>query len=103
MATVATLLTMMSRLSFSNDAANHIFTEQGIDLLEEIAFLSSKGISNLLKTVCCGGHQIIDPNDAERKIPAHGFLVSNLTENNFKLLAYYLRHMERTSQTAATA
>ena len=96
MATVATFHTMMNRLGFSNNAANNFFSEEGIDLLEDIDFLSSEGISNLLKTICRGGHHIIDPNDAARTVPAPGFLVSNITEENFNLLEYNLCHTERT-------
>ena len=99
MATVSTFRTMMNRLGFSKKSANHIFDEQGTDLLEEIAFLSIEGTTNLLKTVRCGGHQIIDSNDEARTIPVPGFLVSNLAEDNFNLLAYYLRHTEITSRT----
>ena len=97
MDTVATFRAMMNRLGFNNNAANHIFAEQGIDLPEDIYFLSSEGIYNLLKTIFHGGNQIIYPTDVAITIPASGFLVSNIAEENFKLLAYYLRHMERTS------
>ena len=61
MVTQATFRTMMNCLGFRNDAANHIFVEQQINSLDEIAFLDAAGISNLLKSVQCGGHQILDP------------------------------------------
>ena len=92
---------MINNLGFSNDAANHILVEQQIDSLDEIAFLDAAGISNLLKSVRRGGHQIPDPENPGQVINAHGFLVSNLAEENHKLLAYYLRHTERVSRVPA--
>ena len=101
METQATFCTMINNLGFSNDAANHIFVEQQIDSLDEIAFLDAAGISNLLKSVRRGGHQIPDPENTGQVINAPGFLVSNLAEENFKLLAYYLRYMEHVSRVPA--
>ena len=97
----ANFCTMTNRLGFSNDAANHIFVEQQIDSLDEIAFIDAAGISDLLKSVRRGGHQIPDPENPGQVINAHGFLVSNLAEENHKLLAYYLRHTERVSRVPA--
>ena len=101
MATQATFRTMMNCLGLSNDSANHIFVEQQIDSLDEIAFLDAAGISNLLKSVRRGGHQIPDPENPGQVINAPGFLVSNLAEDNFKILAHYLRHTERVSRLPA--
>ena len=97
MANQATFITMMNRLGFSNEAANHIFVDQQIDALDEIMFLDADGILNLLKSILRGGHQILDPDNPVQVINAPGFLISNLAEENFKMLAYYLCHMEGVS------
>ena len=70
--------TMMNHLGFSNAAAEHIYTDQGINLLEEVVFLSVEGISNLMRTVRRRGHGIEDPDNLGNMIQAPGFLVYNL-------------------------
>ena len=93
----------MRRLGFSDESANNILTNQGIDYLEEVEFLTGEGISNLMKTVRCGGHQILDVANPGAMIHAPGHLISNLAEDNFKLLAYFLCHSTRVSRTVAMA
>ena len=56
MSALAVFRTMMNRLGFSIAAAEHIYTNQGIDLLEELACLSVEVISNLMKAIRRGGH-----------------------------------------------
>ena len=99
MAALSVFCTMMNPLGFINAVEEHIYTYQGIDLLEEAEFLTGEGISNLMKTVCKGGHGIPDPENLGQVMRAPGFLVSNLDEENFKLLAYYIRHGVRVSMT----
>ena len=89
---------MVVRLGFRNAAANNIFTDQGIDTLEEVELLTGLGISDLMKTIRSGGHQISYPSNAGDMIYAPGHLISNLAEYNFKLLAYFLRHSVRISR-----
>ena len=88
MADLAVFCTMMNRLGFINAVEEHIYTDQGIDLLEEAEFLTGEGISNLMKTVRRGEHKIPDPENLSQVMRATKFLVSNMAEENFKLLAY---------------
>ena len=52
-----------------------------------------------MKTVCRGGHKIPDPENLGQVMRAPGFLVSNLAEENSKLLAYYIHHGVRVART----
>ena len=99
MAALSVLRTMMKRLGFSNTASEHIYTDEGIDSLKEVAFLSGEGISNLMKTVQRGGHKIEDLANLGNMIWALGFCVSNLAEENFKMLDYYVLHGVRVFRT----
>ena len=56
MATLANFRTMMVCLGFSNAASNNIFMDQVINTLDEVAFLTGEGISDLMKTIQRGGH-----------------------------------------------
>ena len=93
----------MRRLGFSNEAANNIFTDQGINYLEEVELLTGEGISYLMKTIRCGGHHIPDVTNPGAMIFSPVHLISNLAEENFNLLVYFLRHSTRVSRTVTMA
>ena len=95
----ATFPTMMRRLGFSNEESNKIFTNQGNDSLEEVALLKGEGISDMMKTIRYGGHQIPNVVNLSAIIHSPGHLIPNLAKENFKLLAYFLRHSTRVSRT----
>ena len=103
MATIETFRTMMIRLGLSNEADNNIFTDQGIDYLEEVEFLTGEGISHLMKKIRRGGHQIPDVANPGAMIPAPGNLIPKFSKENSKLIAYFLRHSTRVSRTVAMA
>ena len=56
-----------------------------------------------MKTIQRGGHQITDLSNTGDMICAPGHLISNLEEENVKLLANFLRHLVRVSRKITMA
>ena len=94
----AAMRTMLARIGFTVAASTVIVDEQGLDQLDEIKLLTDDEVENLCKVIgrpggtipaaVPGGNPIADPETP----------VSLLTENNLKLLAFYLRHQDRVSR-----
>ena len=57
----------------------------------------------MIKTIRYGGHQIPNVVNVSAIIYSPGHLIPNLAKENFKLLAYFLRHSTRVSRTVAMA
>ena len=103
MAEVAALRQALVRLGFTNEAATYITTDQGIDSLEQLRYLTDEECTNLCKVTRRPGGTIDNPeaDDAgPALIPNPGTQVSLRAENNLKLAAYMLRYYERVSRTA---
>jgi hypothetical protein len=97
MSSVTAIKTMLERLGFSDSAAAYFTGASGIDSLDEIIYLDGiddidstiKGITNRGGTVMTGtGNSRVTSRN-------NGIPVSIRAVANFKLLVYYLKHMER--------
>ena len=73
---------------------------QGIDDLSEISLLVDEEVEDICKLVRRPGGNIVNPNvDAvgqPAEIPVPGQVVSMRAVTNFKLVAYFVRHCNRT-------
>ena len=65
--------------------------------------MTGEGISDLMKTIRRGGHQIPDVANPGAIIRAPGHLISNLVKENFKLLDYFLIYSTRISRAVVMA
>jgi hypothetical protein len=90
---------VMTRIGFSVPAAQALVDEQGMNELEEIRLLTDDEVENLCKVIRRPGGTIPNPAGGNNPpIPAPGVQVSLRAEGHLKLLAFYLRHMERVSR-----
>ncbi|KAI2506534.1 hypothetical protein MHU86_7849 [Fragilaria crotonensis] len=89
---------VMTRIGFSEAAAQAIVEEQGIDALEEVKLLSDIEIESLCNVIRRPGGTI--PGAAGAAPVANpGVQVNQRAEGHLKLLSFYLRHQERVSRT----
>lgn len=91
------------RLGFSNDAAQAITGDQGIDSIDELKVLSDAEVENLCKVVRRPGGTVPNPADAANPLPNNGHQVSLRAENNLKLACYYVRHRNRINRPTDAA
>jgi hypothetical protein len=88
---------VMTRIGFSEAAAQALVEEQGMNELEEIRLLSDDEVESLCKVIRRPGGTIPNPAGGP-PIPAPGVQVNQRAEGHLKLLAFYLRHQERVSR-----
>ncbi len=91
----------MTRIGFTDAAAQALVKEQGIDTLEEIRLLTDSEIKSLCKVIRRPGGTIPPPAGAGRfaaNVPNPGVPVNQRAEGHLKLLAFYLRHQARVSR-----
>jgi hypothetical protein len=88
---------VMTRIGFSEAAAQALVEEQGMSELEEIRPLSDDEVESLCKVIRRPGGTIPNPAGGQ-PIPAPGVQVNQRAEGHLKLLACYLRHQERVSR-----
>ena len=99
----AVMRQVMTRIGFSDPAAQALVDEQGMDTLDEIKLLTDDEVESLCKVIRRPGGTIPAPNVGGAPIPAPGVQVNLRAEGHLKLLAFYLRHMERVSRTVTPA
>ena len=99
----AVMRQVMTCIGFSDAAAQALVDDQGMDTLDEIKLLTDDEVESLCKVIRCPGGTIPAPNVGGAPIPAPGVQVNLRAEGHLKLLAFYLRHMERVSRTVTPA
>ncbi|KAI2493979.1 hypothetical protein MHU86_20553 [Fragilaria crotonensis] len=99
----AVMRAVMTRIGFTEAAAQALVEEQGLDTLEEIRLLSDDEIESLIKVIRRPGGLIPAPPGGAVggavNIPNPGVNVNQRAEGHLKLLAFYLRHQARISKT----
>ena len=83
------------QIEFSAEAALVITNTQGIDCMEELEILTDGEIENLCKVIRRPGGINTITNVANL-----GTQVSLKTENNLKLVSFFLKHKARTGRVA---
>ena len=95
--------TMLQRIGFSAAASQVLVDEQGMDTLAEIQLLTDDEIENLCKVVQQPGGTIHGPNPGDAPVNNPGTPVNLRAENHLKLLAFFLRHLDRVSRDTNVA
>jgi ribosomal protein S13 len=103
MAALNAMRTMLVRIGLSENAAQIIVAEQGLDSLEEIKLLTDDEIESLCKVVRRPGGTVPGPNPGDAPVNNPGVPVNLRAENHMKLLAFYLRHQDRVGRATAAA
>jgi hypothetical protein len=103
----AAIRALFVRCGFTVDAATHIVSDQGINTLEEIRFLTDPDVERVIKAVRRPGGMIaapvtVPPTLATAQINP-GIPVSILAEGNLKLACYWLRLQEKMARTITPA
>jgi hypothetical protein len=88
---------VMTRIGFSEVAAQALVEEQGMDSLEEVKLLSDDEIQSLCKVIRRPGGTIPGAAGAA-PVNNPGVQVNQRAEGHLKLLSFYLRHQERVSR-----
>ncbi|KAI2510107.1 hypothetical protein MHU86_4274 [Fragilaria crotonensis] len=88
----------MTRIGFSEQAAQAIVEEQGIDTLEEVLLLSDEEIESLCKVIRRPGGMIPAAEPGAPPVANPGVNVTQRAEGHLKLMAFYLRHQARVSR-----
>jgi hypothetical protein len=96
----AQIRTALGRLGFSNDCADFIVTNQGMDTLDEFRIMDETEIESLCR-VCRKPGGTTQVNDVRVNHPGHN--VPMKAENNLKLMAFYLKFQHNTSTTVTPA
>ena len=102
----AVMRAAMTRIGFSEVAAQALVEEQGMDTLEEIKLLTDDEIESLCKVIRRPGGTIPQPAGAvagAAAIANPGVSVNQRAETHLKLLAFYLRHQARVSRVVQPA
>ena len=94
---IAVMRGVMTRIGFSELAAQALVGEQGMDDLQEIKLLSDDEIKSLIKVIRRPGGTIAGAAGAQVANP--GVNVNQRAEGHLKLLSFYLRQQERVSHT----
>ena len=98
---------MYVRIGFTQETANNIVDDQGIDSIEEVGYLKDPDIDALCKTLNRPGGTIANPNAGNAgqpdRIPNPGHQVSLRAEGNIKLASYWVKHQTRISRTIDVA
>ena len=94
---IAVMRGVMTRIGFSELAAQALVEEQGMDDLQEIKLLSDDELESLIKVIRRPGGTIAGAAGAQVANP--GVNVNQRAEGHLKLLSFYLRHQERVSRT----
>jgi hypothetical protein len=98
---------MYGCLGFTNDMANYIRDDQGIDSIDELRNLDDTSVKALCQAMKKPGGTIPNPNagapGAPAVIPNPGFNVSIRAEEKLKLAVYYARHQFRISRPVTPA
>ena len=88
---------VMTRIGFSEAAAQALVKKEGMNELEEIRLLSDDEVESLCKVIRRPGGTIPNPAGGP-PIPAPGVQVNQHAEGHLKLLAFYLHHQEHVSR-----
>ena len=97
----AVMRAAMTRIGFTETAAQALVEEQGIDNLEEVKLLTDDDIENLCKVIRRPGGNLPPLAGAlpgAAPVPNPGVPVNQCAEGHLKLLAFYLRHRARISR-----
>ena len=92
---------MFGRLRFSNEAANALTDEQGLDSLEELGLMKDDDVANVCKTLRRPGGTTTNDNGDVIANPGHN--VSLKAEKNLKLAVFFVQHKKRCSEDLAFA
>ena len=107
MANEAAIRTALTRLGFSNEAAEFITVGQDMTELEEFKLLKDEEVESLCKVVRHPGGTVPNPQadmvGQAPTLPNPGIPVSLRAENNLKLACHFLRFRERTSRDVQAA
>ena len=97
--------TALGRMGLEQVACTYLVDGQGMNDLEEFAFLKDDDVENLCKSIRRPGGTLPNPNAAAAgqppTIPNPGIPVSLRAENNLKLMCYFLRYKQQTSRALA--
>ncbi|KAI2506147.1 hypothetical protein MHU86_8282 [Fragilaria crotonensis] len=101
----AVMRATLTRIGFSEAAAQAIVEDQGIDSLDEIKLMTDIEIESLCNIVRRPGGTIpaIGGAPGAAAIQNPGVSVNQRAEGHLKLLSFYLRHQARVSRTVTAA
>ena len=88
MAAVNAMRTVLVRIGLSENAAQIIVAERGLDSLDEIKLLTDDEIESLCKVVRRPGGTVPGPNPGDAPFNNPGVPVNLRVENHMKLLTY---------------
>lgn len=97
----AVMRAAMTRIGFTEAAAQALVEEQGIDSLEEVKLLTDDEIESLCRVIRRPGGNLPPVAGAlpgAVPVPNPGVPVNQRAEGHLKLLAFYLRHQARVSR-----
>ena len=98
----AQLRTAYGRLGFTQQVAATIVDDQGINSMEELAYLDDTSVEQLCKVIRRPGGTVNAPDGTV--VPNPGMPISLRAENNLKLAAYMARHrLHRISRSIVAA
>ena len=84
---------LFTQMGCTNQAANVIIDDQGINKLHELRYLTNTGIETLCKNVKCPGGVAAGNGDGADL----GLMISHWVKTNIKLAAYWLWYSENIS------
>ncbi|KAI2496192.1 hypothetical protein MHU86_18331 [Fragilaria crotonensis] len=94
----AVMRATMTRIGFTEAAAQAIVEDQGIDSLDEIKLLTDEEIESLCRVLRKPGGMIPGVGAGAAQVQNPGVQVNQRAEGHLKLLAFYLRHQARVSR-----
>ncbi|KAI2511159.1 hypothetical protein MHU86_3294 [Fragilaria crotonensis] len=99
----AVMRATLTRIGFSEGAAQAIVEDQGIDSLDEIRMMSDAEVVSLCKIVRRPGGTIPAAAAGAAAVQNPGVPVNQRAEGHLKLLSFFLRHRARVSRIVTAA
>ncbi|KAI2513671.1 hypothetical protein MHU86_811 [Fragilaria crotonensis] len=93
----AVMRATMTRIGFTEAAAQALVEEQGIDSLDEVRLMTDEEIESLCKVLRRPGGMVPGAAGAAQ-VQNPGVQVNQRAEGHLKLMAFYLRHQARVSR-----
>ena len=94
---------VMTRLGFSQAAAQAIVDEQGLKSLGEVQLMTDDEVESLCKVLRRPGGTVPGVGVGAAQVNNPGVMVNHRAEGHLKLLAFYLRHQYRVSCSVTPA
>ncbi|KAI2507210.1 hypothetical protein MHU86_7167 [Fragilaria crotonensis] len=94
----AVMRATMTRIGFTEAAAQALVEEQGIDSLDEVRLMTDEEIESLCKVLRRPGGMVPGAGQGAAQVENPGVQVNQRAEGHLKLLAFYLRHQARVSR-----